>query len=50
MYLEMIVQFFMQVAVRKGRTGEEARVWALRRAQATLKTWLNRIEAELEKL
>ena len=50
MYLEVFVQWFMQVATRRGIRREEVRVWALRRAQATLKTWLNRIEAELEKL
>ena len=50
MYLEMIVQFFMETARRRGISNDKIRVWALRRAQATFKTWLNRVEAELEKL
>lgn len=50
MYLEAFVQWFMQVAIRKGVSKDQVRAWALRRALATLKTWSNRIEAELEKL
>ena len=50
MYLEMIVQYFMETARRRGISNDKIRVWALRRALATLKTWSSRIEAELEKL
>lgn len=50
MYLEAFVQYFMQLAIRKGRTGEEVRTWALRRAAVVLREWLGRIESELEKL
>ena len=50
MYLEAFVQYFMQLAMRKSVAKEQVRAWALRRALATLKTWSNRIEAELEKL
>ena len=50
MYLEAFVQYFMQVAVRKGRTGNEVRIWALRRAAVVLREWLGRIESEHEKL
>ena len=50
MYLEMIVQYFMENATRHGISRDKVREWALRRALATLKTWTARIEAELEKL
>ena len=50
MYLEMIIQYFMESARRRGVSRDKIREWALRRAQATFQTWLNRIEAELEKL
>lgn len=50
MYLEAFVQWFMQVAIRKGVEKEQVRAWALRRAHATLATWIARIESELEKL
>ena len=50
MYLEAFVQYFIQLAMRKNVPGQQVRAWALRRALATLQTWANRIEAELEKL
>ena len=50
MYLEMIVQYFMEAARRNNVSNDKVREWALRRALATFKTWIARIEAELEKL
>ena len=47
MYLEAFVQYFMQVAARRGIRRDEVRQWAIRRAAAVLREWLSRLEREL---